>query len=225
MNGKRDSVPDRSDLSPLDAVADGYAPVAEASGLTLRSVEEGAELLVVGDREWVVATATLSAARDPSKLEFLRHDVSALFPAAGAASQWEAVDVDAEGRVFVLEERPGAVHVLTRGLDARVHTIELDLPGGKGWCGDLQDDWDDEPNSRGEGLVLGDGGHLLVLKEKHPSLIVEFGPPGDDPWATFGRTARPARRCSFHFRPTRRRDSFRWRFGSSEARCADCSRT
>jgi hypothetical protein len=181
-DGKVDSVPSASKLDTLSSVGhDGVVPLAEVSGLALRSSDTGAELLAIGDVEWVVAVAPLPEAADPSDLAFVRHDVSALFDSSGTSpSQWEAIDVDAEGKVFVLEERPGAVHVLSRGLDERLHTFELDVSGGDGWIEDLAEDWADEPNSRGEGLVLGLGGHLLVLKEKRASLIVEFGPP-DDP--------------------------------------------
>jgi len=182
-DGKLDSVPSASKLDTLSSVGnDAAIPLAEVSGLALRRADEGAELLAVGDAEWVVAVASLSEDADPSDLAFARHDVSALFAASGASpSQWEAIDVDAEGNVFVLEEQPGAVHVLSRGLDERLHTFEFDLSGGEGWLEDLADDWAEEPNSRGEGLVLGLGGHLLVLKEKRASLIVEFGPPDDPP--------------------------------------------
>jgi hypothetical protein len=182
-DGKLDSVPSASKLDTLSSVGDDAAvPLAEISGLALRRSEAGAELLAVGDAEWVVAVAALSADADASDLAFARHDVSALFASSGTSpSQWEAIDVDVEGKVFVLEEQPGAVHVLSRGLDERLHTFEFDLSGGEGWLEDLADDWEVEPNSRGEGLVLGLGGHLLVLKEKKPSLIVEFGPAGDPP--------------------------------------------
>jgi len=41
--------------------------------------------------------------------------------------------------------------------------------------------WTGDPNSRGEGLLVLANGHLLVVKEKEPSLFVEFGPRGDAP--------------------------------------------
>jgi hypothetical protein len=41
--------------------------------------------------------------------------------------------------------------------------------------------WKARPNSRGEGMILMKKGHVLVLKEKQPSLLIEFGPEGDAP--------------------------------------------
>jgi hypothetical protein len=37
--------------------------------------------------------------------------------------------------------------------------------------------WSDPEGSRGEGMVLLPGGHLLVAKEKKPAALIEFGPP------------------------------------------------
>jgi hypothetical protein len=37
--------------------------------------------------------------------------------------------------------------------------------------------WSDPKGSRGEGVVLLPGGHLLVAKEKKPAALIEFGPP------------------------------------------------
>lgn len=175
--GKMDSpIPDREDLSTLDSLgSSGPSPVAEASGLALRRAPGETELIVIGDRDHVVAVASLHDGEDLSGLVFEHHDVSELFPEA-SGSQWEAVDVDGEGRLFLLEEQPGAVHVLSSDLSTRLHTIDLDVSDSV-----LENDWEEEPNSRGEGLVLGKGGHLIVLKEKRPSLIVEFGPEHDEP--------------------------------------------
>ncbi len=187
-DGKADSVPSASKLDTLSSFGDDAPiPLGEVSGLAARRSETRAELLAIGDAEWVVAVASLPEDAEPSNLAFVRHDVSSLFPASTTSpSQWEAIDVDAEGKVFVLDEQPGAVHVLSPGLDERLHTFELDVAEREGFE-DLADDWEQEPNSRGEGLVLGLGGHLLVLKEKRASLIVEFGPPDDPPlgyWRT-----------------------------------------
>lgn len=169
-------IPDRDDLSTLESSdSGGPSPVAEASGLALRRGLEGTELIVIGDRDHVVAVASLDDGADVESLVFENYDVSELFPEA-SSSQWEAVDVDREGRLFLLEEEPGAVHVLSSDLTQRLHTIDLDVSDTE-----LSNDWEEEPNSRGEGLVLSEGGHLIVLKEKRPSLIVEFGPQGEEP--------------------------------------------
>ena len=37
--------------------------------------------------------------------------------------------------------------------------------------------WSDPEGSRGEGMALLPGAHLLVAKEKKPAALIEFGPP------------------------------------------------
>jgi hypothetical protein len=44
-------------------------------------------------------------------------------------------------------------------------------------CGEIARLWSDPKGSRGEGMVLLPGGHLLVAKEKKPATLIEFGPP------------------------------------------------
>lgn len=41
--------------------------------------------------------------------------------------------------------------------------------------------WNQNINSRGEGMILMRNGHLFVLKEKNPPLLIEYGPRGDSP--------------------------------------------
>ena len=43
----------------------------------------------------------------------------------------------------------------------------------------MREAWLSDRSSRGESLVLADRGHLLVVKEKDPPAILEFGPAGD----------------------------------------------
>lgn len=134
----------------------------EVSGLGLRRTQGRLELLAVGDALPQVAIANTSGAT-------LGFD---LRPAAGPRpSQWEAVTSDASARVFVLKESPGSIAVLDPSLQKAEAEIELAVSGKV---------WKDE-NSRGEGLVLLKNGHVLILKEKDPVLLVEFGPEGDRP--------------------------------------------
>jgi hypothetical protein len=55
-----------------------------------------------------------------------------------------------------------------------VASIDLAVEGR----GDIAQAWSDPKGSRGEGMVLLPGGHLLVVKEKKPAAFVEFGPSG-----------------------------------------------
>lgn len=138
--------------------------MAELSGLGVRKREGKLEVLAVGDSKRKIASADLS--RLP--LSFVVHDS---LESAEAESQWEAVAGDSTGRVFALEENPGVIYVLDPELRKEEARITLDVSGPA---------WDvDDGNSRGEGLVLMKNGHLLVLKEKAPSELVEFGPKGE----------------------------------------------
>ena len=54
-----------------------------------------------------------------------------------------------------------------------VASIDLAVEGR----GEIARAWSDPEGSRGEGMVLLPGGHLLVAKEKKPAALIEFGPP------------------------------------------------
>jgi hypothetical protein len=54
-----------------------------------------------------------------------------------------------------------------------VASIDLVVEGR----GEIARAWADPKGSRGEGMVLLPGGHLLVAKEKKPAAFIEFGPP------------------------------------------------
>jgi hypothetical protein len=77
----------------------------------------------------------------------------------------------------VLQEQPARVLYIDLSGPTLVGTFLLDVPEGhrlrQGWLGDR--------SSRGESLLLTERGHLLVVKEKDPPAILEFGPPGDAP--------------------------------------------
>jgi hypothetical protein len=80
--------------------------------------------------------------------------------------------------VLVLQEGQSRVLVLDPDLDRVECAVDLvvarDQPGFGG-------EWEEEENARGEGLLPMHGGHLLVVKQKEPVCLIEFGPPGDAP--------------------------------------------
>lgn len=144
--------------------------VLEVSGMGWRWVQGRRQILVIGDR-----TCHLAVAPWEDELTFSLHDLRALLPGGEQEdSQWEAVAGDASGAIFVLQENPGAVWIFAPALDRLLHTIRLVIPEES----PLAADWNREPNSRGEGLVLLRNGHLLLLKEKKPPMLIEFGPRG-----------------------------------------------
>jgi len=170
---------DSKQASHVDQV--GVIPIREVSGLALRE-HAGSEVLAVGDRDFELAVGKLRRGLvERFDVIDLRHALRRAGIEQQTASQWEAVKSDGCGRVFVLEENPGHVFVfdeagerLVASIELAFRTIDLELL-------ELQKVWNTNPNSRGEGIVLLDGGHVLVLKEKEPRRLIEFGPEDERP--------------------------------------------
>ena len=142
-------------------------PLREVSGLERRA----GELLAVGDHEPVVFVARLA-----SKPAWRGIDLAGLHLPDGG-TQFEAIVSTGEGTVLILQEQPArALHVDLTG-PALLGTLVLEVPEGHR----LRQSWLGDRSSRGESLVLTARGHLLVVKEKDPAAILEFGPPGDEP--------------------------------------------
>jgi hypothetical protein len=89
-----------------------------------------------------------------------------------APSQLEGIAVDGAGTVALMREDPPSV--LLVDLEAGRVTARIPLHHGRAAWADY---WAD-PASRGEGLLLLRGGRLLVVKEKDPAALIEFGPHG-----------------------------------------------
>ena len=84
---------------------------------------------------------------------------------------------DGAGRILLLQESPPRTELIDPLERRVVASIALAIRGD----GDLARSWADPAGSRGEGVVFLPGGHLLVAKEKDPSALIEFGPPGARP--------------------------------------------
>lgn len=160
----------------IDEVAD--LPLLEVSGIGQRRdpVAGRPDMLAVGDDNFTIVVTKVQDLLDADidEYEVAEYDVEKVIRSAGAehGSEWEAADGDSTGRVFVLQESPGKVFVLSPDFQELLHTIELSLDSTAG----KRLDWRAEPNAQGEGLVLLANGHLLVAKEKDPCLLLEFGP-------------------------------------------------
>ena len=156
-------------------------PLREVSGLVVR----GSDLLAVGDHDPVVFSAPLQ----PWPLQWQGIDLAGLeLPDGG--TQFEAIQPTSTHTVLVLQEQPARVLHIDLSVPALIGTLVLDVPEGHR----LRQAWLGDRSSRGESLVLADRGHLLVVKEKDPSAILEFGPVGDDPvgWRRGGPTIAPS---------------------------------
>jgi hypothetical protein len=148
----------------------------EVSGFAVRERDGGRELLCVGDHDHRLLVVPLG---DDGAVdgEGIRHDLRPLAPEPGA-SGFEGVACDGAGRVLVLQEGPSRVLVLAPELDRLERVVGLvvarDQPG-------FGPEWAEDDNARGEGLLPMARGHLLVVKQKEPVCLIEFGPPRDEP--------------------------------------------
>ena len=148
----------------------------EVSGLALAQDEGGVDIYAVGDASYDLGR--LQAEGPPRSVSIQVRDVADLASAEpNAASQWEAVATAGPLGVCALAETSGRVACLSNDLTQVVADFRLDVAS----IPSLDRQWTEEPNSRGEGMVLLRWGHILLLKEKKPPLLVEFGPEGDLP--------------------------------------------
>ncbi|MGI9163265.1 MAG: hypothetical protein ACR2JI_10160 [Mycobacterium sp.] len=155
-------------------------PLREVSGLTLH----GEDLLAVGDHDPVVFSAPLG--QWPPRWRGI--DLAGLSLPDGG-TQFEAVASAGEHMVLVLQEQPARVLHLDLSAPRLLGQFDLDVPDGH----PLRQSWLGDRSSRGESLILTDRGHLIVMKEKNPAAILEFGPAGDAPvgWRRGGRPVAP----------------------------------
>jgi hypothetical protein len=159
----------------LSVISSAALPLEEVSGFAVREHDGARELLCVGDHDHDLLVVPLGEGAAVG--EAARHDLRRLAPDPGA-SGFEGVACDGAGRVLVLQEGQSRVLVLDRHLDRLEGVFDLvvarDQPGfGEGWA--------QEDNARGEGLLPMRGGHLLVVKQRDPVCLIEFGPPGEAP--------------------------------------------
>jgi hypothetical protein len=131
-------------------------------------------LIAVGDR--VAKVAWFSEPRsDGGRIEWHTSNIAKL---SGSTlpkhdPQIEAVCADGLGRVLLLQETPSRVELIDPKALKVVASIDLAVEGRS----EIARAWSDPKGSRGEGMVLLPGGHLLVAKEKKPAALIEFGPP------------------------------------------------
>ena len=150
-------------------------PLREVSGICLRRGRNGRMFLIaVGDR--VAKIAWFSQPRsDEGGIDWHTSNIAKL---SGSMlpkqdSQIEAVCADGLGRVLLLQETPPRVELIHPEALKVVASIDLTMEGR----GEIARAWSDPRGSRGEGMVLLPGGHLLVATEKKPAAFIEFGPP------------------------------------------------
>jgi hypothetical protein len=131
-------------------------------------------LIAVGDRIAKIAWFSLSRS-DEARIDWHTKSIAKL---SGSElpkhdPQIEAVCADGGGRVLLLQETPPRVEFIDLKALETIASIDLVMEGRD----EIARAWSDPYGSRGEGVVLLPGGHLLVAKEKKPAALIEFGPP------------------------------------------------
>jgi hypothetical protein len=165
----------KSDKNELHVRRVVDVPLREVSGICLRRSSNGRmSLIAVGDRMAKIAWFSMSRS-DEAPSEWHTKSIAKL---SGSElpkhdPQIEAVCADGDGRVLLLQETPPRVEFIDPKALETIASIDLVVEGR----GEIARAWSDPNGSRGEGVVLLPGGHLLVAKEKKPAVLIEFGPP------------------------------------------------
>ena len=147
----------------------------EISGMSWRKdpVTKKTELVLVGDGKFVLYLVDWDSRKAGPKVREI--DLKTVDPKfAKGKSEWESVYADSSGRVFILRENPA--HVLILSPDLKKIESEFDLKVSPEFAKEIS--WQAEANSQGEGILPLKNGHILVIKEKRPLRILEFGPAG-----------------------------------------------
>lgn len=172
------------------AVTEQYnLPIAELSGLAIaRTVEnkggngsvevreDGINIYAAGDASYEIARFHIDAASGAAIID--AQDVADVVRKRKAdTSQWEAIATDGRDTICMLSENRSEIDCLDHRLERHRGNFILDVSTIE----PLNSAWEAHPNSRGEGVILMKRGHVLVLKEKQPAMLIEFGPEGDSP--------------------------------------------
>jgi hypothetical protein len=166
---------DKSKKDRLRALRVVDVPLHEVSGICLRRSRTGRmSLIAVGDRASKIAWFSLPRS-DEGRIDWHTSDIAKLSGSMLSAddTQIEAVCADGLGRILLLQETPPRVEFIDPKAPKMIASIDLAVDGRS----EIARAWSDPKGSRGEGIVLLPGGHLLVAKEKKPAALIEFGPP------------------------------------------------
>ena len=150
-------------------------PLREVSGICSRRSRNGrTSLIAVGDRAAKIAWFSVPRS-DGGRIDWHSSNIAKLSDSMLPEHdpQIEAVCADGLGLVLLLQETPPRVELIDPKALKAVASIDLATEGR----GEIARTWSDPKGSRGEGMVLLPGGHLLVAKEKKPAAFIEFGPP------------------------------------------------
>ncbi|MBX9768311.1 MAG: hypothetical protein K2X47_13640 [Bdellovibrionales bacterium] len=168
---KENSTSPRPSDQILNSVGSMTLKLKELSGLTAHP-EIPETFLAIGDRSYEVVQFQIPSALS----QLLTFDFRNKVPGTTSqrSSQWEAIQTDPSGNVFILVEEPARLLVFDLKSKEVKGSYDLSVnashPLGKAWR--------DDASSRGEGLLLLEDGLILVAKEKNPPALMLFGPAG-----------------------------------------------
>lgn len=154
-----------------------YVPIQEVSGLALaHNSSNSIDIYAIGDASYDIDHFSLKDSSHNVRID--KHNVADIINKNSKdSSQWEAIATDGKDNICILAEVSSKIFCLNSDLKKERSHFKLDVSSIKS----LKRIWDKEPNSRGEGMILMKKGHILLLKEKKPSLLIEFGPNNDAP--------------------------------------------
>lgn len=156
-------------LQALKIQASYTLPALEVSGMAWRTnpTSKARELVLVGDRDHKIYLVEWPVKNN--QLKFQEFDLDQFLPKTPVTgqSEWESVFSDESGRIFIIQENPSRILVVSA--DLKTLEGEITLLG------------QEAGNSGGEGLLPLANGHVLVVKEKNPIQVIEYGPEGSAP--------------------------------------------
>lgn len=152
-------------------------PIKELSGLTLiKGDSNSIDIYGVGDSSYNIGRVRFKSSSGEVTID--KYDlVDIVKEKDGHSSQWEAIAADGKGSLCILAEVTSNISCFDKDISKEQSRFRLDVST----ISSLEKLWEEQPNSRGEGMILMKKGHVLILKEKNPLMLIEFGPRGDTP--------------------------------------------
>ena len=153
----------------------GLAIARDVEATRVRSRMDSIGIYAIGDATYDVASLIINSSSGHVSIS-LSNAAPVLGKHRGSASQWEAIATDNLDIICMLREKQSEVSCLDLSLRKDLGTFKLMFPASKGSTAPGR-----TSPIHAARLILMKNGHVLVLKEKQPPMLIEFGPKGDLP--------------------------------------------
>lgn len=153
----------------LNIVESHTLAIKEISGMCWR--DNFKEILIINDEEDIIYVFDWENRNTKKSLKKVR--VNNLEGSNGVyGGQWESINCGNSGKAFMLQEDPSRIVIVNSELTQILGEIELSD------ATDIKAElmWNNDSNSKGEGLIFAKNGNILISKEKKPFRLVEFSP-------------------------------------------------